>query len=208
MSRRPATARAHRPDRRPPAGDEGRRQLRQEMLQEVLSLPVPAFDRLLARLLEACGYEGVQVLGEARGGADLAACTRSGLSCTRTLVQAKQYAEPVSRRFVDELRGAMLRMHAQQGLLLTTSTFYGPALAAAGKAGLLPVRLVQGEELLDLLVRHGLGVRALGGGRLALDQEFFGRLADLARRDLAPEFKRLSCRRCGSLRGPRQAPLP
>lgn len=178
MSRRPATARPACPVRSSQGCLALRQALRHQLREEILALPVPAFDRLIARLLQACGYQGVQVLGEAQSGGDLVACTSSGLSSTLTLVQAKQYVAPVSRRFVDELRGAMLRRGASQGLLLTTSAFYSPARTAAETACPLPVRLVEGEELLDLLLGHGLGVRPTPGGSLALDRGFFDRLME------------------------------
>jgi restriction endonuclease Mrr len=157
-----------------------REQLRQQLLEQLLTLPVPAFGHLIAHLLRACGYEEVQVLagmsGGTQAGADLSASTSSGLSRSVTLVQAKQYRAPVSRRFVDELRGAMLRTGASQGLLLTTSTFYLPARRAVWKPCPLPVRLVDGRDLLDLLLKHGLGVTASATGRIKLDRRYFGRL--------------------------------
>lgn len=170
MSRRPATSLSsglylHRL--------QGHQEVREQLRQELLALPVSAFDRLVARLLLGCGYVAVQVLAEAQGGADLLASSSGGLGSTRTLVQAKQYRAPVSRRFVDELRGAMLRHQASQGLLITTSTFFGPAHRAAALACALPVRLVEGEELLGLLMAKGLGVRASHMGRPTLDPKFF-----------------------------------
>ena len=153
---------------------ETRSQLREQLIQ----LSPCAFEQLIARLLEACGYGRVQSLDASSGelpqslgfgrraaqtgGADLRALSPNGLGRVMTLVQVKQYRTPVSRRFVDELRGAMLRTGAQQGLLLTTSSFYGPAYTAVyeeGAEGIAPVRLVDGEELLNLLIKHRLGVQ-------------------------------------------------
>jgi hypothetical protein len=113
-----------------PAQDSVREQLREQLL----ALPVPAFEHLMARLLGLCGYAEVQVLAGSQGGADLSAATSGGLSRSVTLVQAKQYRSPVSRRFVDELRGAMLRTGAQQGVLLTTSTSSDQLTAPCGRA--------------------------------------------------------------------------
>lgn len=155
-----------------PAQDSVREQLREQLL----ALPVPAFEHLMARLLGLCGYAEVQVLAGSQGGADLSAATSGGLSRSVTLVQAKQYRSPVSRRFVDELRGAMLRTGAQQGVLLTTSTFFGPAYRAVRKGCPLPVRLVDGAEMIGLLCAHGLGVRLSAQGRARIDCEFFTQL--------------------------------
>lgn len=150
--------------------------LREQLREQLLSLPVPAFEHLMARLLRLCGYAEVQVLAGSQGGADLSAVTSSGMSQTLTLVQAKQYRSPVSRRFVDELRGAMLRTGAQQGVLLTTSTFFGPAYRAVWQGCPLPVRMVDGAEMIDLLHAHALGVTTSASGRAELDREFFAQL--------------------------------
>lgn len=171
--------------------DKARSQLREQLLQ----LSPTAFEQLTARLLEACGYGRVQLLNASSGalpqslgfgrraaqigGADLRALSPNGLSQTMTLVQVKQYRSPVSRRFVDELRGAMLRTGAQKGLLLTTSSFYAPAYAAVreeGAEGIAPVRLVNGEELLNLLIKHHLGVRESDSVHPQVDLDFFEHL--------------------------------
>ena len=116
--------------------------------------------------------------GMVRGGVDFSATSQQGLSSGLTLVQAKQYRIPVSRRFVDELRGAMLRSGAQHGLLITTSTFYGPALQAVAFPSAWPVRLIEGSELLDQLFEHRLGVRQTVAGRWRLDRGFLERLSN------------------------------
>ncbi len=168
---------------------------RSQLREQLLHLSPSAFEQLIARLLEACGYGRVQLLsassgelpqslGFARraaltGGADLRALSSNGLSRVMTLVQVKQYRTPVSRRFVDELRGAMLRTGAQQGLLLTTSSFYGPAYTAVhgeGAEGIAPVRLVDGEELLNLLLKHRLGVQEDDSVHPQVDFDLFERL--------------------------------
>lgn len=150
--------------------------LREQLQEQLQTLPVAAFEHLIAQLLRRSGYAEVQVLGGSQGGADLSASTPSGLSQAVTLVQAKQYRAPVSRRFVDELRGAMLRTGAQQGVLLTTSTFYLPAYRAVWKAGPFPVRLVDGAKLIDLLLTHHLGVMPSARGHLKLDRAYFARI--------------------------------
>ena len=156
-------------DRKPDA-------VRERLREQIMTLPVPAFEHLIARLLSSCGYAEVQVLAGSQGGADISASSSNGLSRAVTLVQAKQYRRPVSRRFVDELRGAMLRTGAQQGILLTTSTFYVPTYRAVWKECPLPVRLVDGAEVLDLLISHRLGVNTSIRGRVKLDRKYFEQL--------------------------------
>jgi len=78
-----------------------------------------------------------------------------------TAVQLKQYREVVPRRFVDELRGAMLRQRADQGLLIATSTFSALAVEAARDPALPAIHLIDGVRLIEMLLDHQLGVRVI-----------------------------------------------
>lgn len=172
-----------------------RQRVREKLLEVLVTLDISQFERCIALLLHALEYDGVKIMRSpdlkrhshkgrnAHGGFDLAACSSSFSSCL-TLIQVKQYRRPVSRRFVDELRGAMLRHGAQQGLLITTSTFPTNAQFSAHENQLLRIRLIDGEQLVDLLFQHHLGVRykertnKSGKSRFVwrLDRKFFRNL--------------------------------
>src|SRR5690242_7335825 len=101
------------------------RMTHQQLRNRLLTLPFPEYARCLAHLLTKLGYEDVRLMGathargrNAHGGFDLQATAQHGLTRSLLLSQVKQYRQPVPRSFVDELRGAMLRQGAQQGLLL------------------------------------------------------------------------------------------
>ena len=136
------------------------------LCSHLLELSFPEFAHSLACLLARMGYKDVQLMGvtggrgrNAYGGFDLQATARHGLTRSLLLAQVKQYRHPVPRSFVDELRGAMLRHGAQQGLLITTSAFSPAARDAAASAQhILPLRLVEGRELAGLLQEHGIPV--------------------------------------------------
>ncbi len=77
----------------------------------------------------------------------------------------------------------MLRQGAQQGLLITTSTFPANARMSAQENALLPILLIDGEHLLDLFFRYSVGVKCKRGkhGLLwRIDGKFF--------HDLLPEL--------------------
>ena len=95
------------------------------------------------------------------GGLDIEASLDVGLGRSRVIAQVKQYDRPVPRAFVDELRGAMVRHGAQQGLLFTSATFSHAARdAAAMGAYAMPIRLVDGGELSRLLKAKEVPIRA------------------------------------------------
>ena len=142
--------------------------------QRLLALEFPAFARCVCRLLEALGYEEARLAGRREwkgynqpggGGYDLEAQLPGGLAPRRVVAQIKQYGDlTVHQRSVDELRGACLRVGAAEGLLVTTSAFSDVVRRSASAPNTpallaVPVRLVDGEELVGLLIRHRLGVK-------------------------------------------------
>ena len=159
--------------------------------QRLLALEYPAFARCLCVLLEALGYEEARPAGRQEwkgynrpggGGYDLEAILPGGLAPRPIVAQIKQFdGLNVHQRTVDELRGACLRRGAAEAILITTSGFSNVVLrhaldADAAVAPVAPVRLIDGKELLGLLIRHRLGVRERLHGelsRLELDEGFF-----------------------------------
>ena len=132
-----------------------------EEIARLLELPFPVFAQTVARLLETLGYANVQTMKamhgqgkgrNAHGGYDLRMYLPTRLTRGLVIAQVKQYRETVPRSFVDELRGAMLRLGASQGLLVTTGAFSASAIEAAQSAQhAAPVRLMDGSELARLL---------------------------------------------------------
>jgi hypothetical protein len=153
---------------------DGTTPLAGRLRRRLLALDYPAFARCVCILLEALGYEAARPAGRQEwkgynrpggGGYDLEALLPGGVAPRRVVAQIKQYdALAVHQRSVDELRGACLRAGATEALLVTTSAFsevvrrHALAPDPLG-ASVAPVRLIDGEELLALLIRHGVGVR-------------------------------------------------
>jgi membrane-bound metal-dependent hydrolase YbcI (DUF457 family) len=149
-------------------------------------MPFAGFERLMRDLLWRAGYTNVRLTGRthkrgrtSKGGVDMMAQTQTELSSCLTAVQIKQYRRVVSRRFVHELRGVMLGIGAEQGLLLTLSAFSMVAHAAAQEVDLAPITLIEGEEVLDLLFAYRLGV-VERKGRWRLDATYLDTERDTA----------------------------
>lgn len=161
--------------------------LENQLLERLLALPFHAFAGCLCDLLSAMGYERVTLLGRTQtrqftrhGGRDMEAYTHTGVTCARLVLQAKQYRRPVSRRFIDELRGTVLRLGARQGLLITTSTFSAVARKAA-ETSVAPVQLLDGETLVRLMIKYRIGVAVPpgpDGQNVCLDEAYFSRLRE------------------------------
>ncbi len=168
--------------------DDNDQEFALELDAQLQRLSVRSYERLIAHLLRASGYEDVKILRDHRvkrrshkgrtkhGGVDITAKIKAEFGVTTVLVQVKQYKRPVSRRFVDELRGALLRTQARQGLLITTSHFAPGARKAALEDHIGPVHLIDGTHLRDLLINYRLGVKRDKRGGWRLHPRFFRRL--------------------------------
>ena len=171
-----------------------------QLRQRLLALEYPAFARCLCVLLEAFGYEEARPAGRQEwkgynrpggGGYDLEAVLPGGLAPRLAVAQIKQFdGLNVHQRSVDELRGACLRRGGAEAVLITTSAFSQVVLKRAAELGasgtlVAPVRLIDGKELLGLLIRHRLGVREIdvrerahgGAYRLEIDEAFFQKMS-------------------------------
>ena len=162
--------------------------LADSLLRHVGALSITAYEELISQLLRAIGYEQVCALRDPKrkrrshkgrnshGGVDIIAQSQNGLASDAVLVQVKQYERPVSRRFVDELRGALLRTQSRHALLITTSRFSPAALKAAQEDHIAPVHLMDGNRLCDLLIQHHIGVWHDRHNQFQIDSGFFRRL--------------------------------
>ena len=160
-------------------------QITQTLREELFSLSFHAYEECLRQLLVSLGYADVKLMGcragtrkTTHGGLDVQAYTEVGLTRLSIVAQVKQYREPVPRRFVDELRGAMLRAGAGQGILITTSTFSQAAKKAVAVDRTAPIRLIEGEELVSLLIQNRICAMTDSENGFTIDISAFERLRE------------------------------
>ncbi len=141
------------------------RQVRGALKEQLLVLSFHAFEETVKELLTRLGYADARLLGRTQwrqftrhGGTDMEAFVKVGVSEGQVVLQVKQYQRPVSRRFIDELGGVILRSGAREGIVITTSDFSKVARTSAQMQPIAPIRLINGEELVDLLIKYRLGV--------------------------------------------------
>ena len=121
----------------------------------ILELDASEFEDLAKALLEALGFEetavtkpsedhGVDVIGE---------LNIANLAKVKLFVQAKRYKSgKVKEKAVKDLRKVIPM--GEQGAVITTSDFDSKARDAASEAGFPPIGLINGRQLVDLLVQH------------------------------------------------------
>jgi restriction system protein len=140
-------------------------------LRSVLAEMNPeGFEHLIALLLGTLGFEDVGVTKySGDGGIDVrATLTVGGVTDVKTAVQVKRWANNVSGRTVRELRGG-LGPH-ERGLIITLSDFTSDARLEAAASDRTPITLVNGDELLALLVENDIGVATRTMSILELDE--------------------------------------
>ncbi|MDT0467567.1 restriction endonuclease [Streptomyces gibsoniae] len=112
-----------------------------------------AFESLVADLFRAMGMQAVTTQRSNDGGVDVDALDPTPIRGGKIIVQVKRYRNTVPPTAVRDLYGTVQDVGANKGVLVTTSGFGpGSRTFARGK----PLELISGDELVDLLRRHGL----------------------------------------------------
>jgi restriction system protein len=124
------------------------------VLEQVLELDDKEFEILVGHLLTALGFEGSEVTGKTGdGGVDaIGELNVANLAKVKVFVQAKRYKLGSKVNAVRQLRQAI--PFGGQGAFITTADFQTAAADMALEAGFPRIGLVNGRQLVDLLVEH------------------------------------------------------
>ena len=130
--------------------------IRRELEDQLQAMHPEDFEGLIERLLVALGFEEVSVTSYSNdGGIDVRGTLVVGeVIRTQMAVQVKKQQANVRRPTVQQVRGS-LGSH-EQGLIITTSDYSSGAYDEAQRADAVPVGLMNGEQLVKLLVEHGI----------------------------------------------------
>lgn len=126
------------------------------VLEQVLRLDDKEFEVLITHLLTALGFEGSEHSGRSGdGGVDATGMLNvANLAKVKVFVQAKRYklGSRISAGVVRQLRQAI--PFGGQGAFITTADFQSAAAEVALEPGFPRIGLVNGRQLVDLLVEH------------------------------------------------------
>lgn len=142
------------------------------LLRDLLGKMDPyRFEHLIRDLLEAMGYEDVEVTKECGDmGVDVIGTVQFGITTLKEVVQVKRHQGNISRPVLDQLRGALPYHAAIRGTLITIGEFSKGCSEAALFPGAAPITLIDGDKLLDLLIEHCIGVRKQQTTLLEIDE--------------------------------------
>lgn len=128
----------------------------QVVLEQILQLDATEFELLITCLLTALGFEGSEHTGKTGdGGVDATGeLNVANLVKVKVFVQAKRYkpGAKISANTVKQLRQAI--PIGGQGAFITTADFHKDAHNAALASGFPRIGLINGGQLVDLLVEH------------------------------------------------------
>lgn len=130
-----------------------------ELLNEVRAMDPKAFEFLCQRLLREAGFEKVEVTGRSGdGGIDGKGIMKiGGMLSFHVVFQCKRYAGSVPSKEIRDFRGAMSG-RSDKGLFITTGRFTPDASGEAQRDGAVPIDLIDGDQLSDLMLELGIGV--------------------------------------------------
>ena len=126
------------------------------VLDQLLELDAKEFEILVGHLLTALGFEGSKVTGKTGdGGVDATGeLNVANLAKVKLFVQAKRYKQgsKIAANVVKQLRQAIPR--DGQGAFITTADYQPAAHEVALDPNFPRIGLVNGRQLVDLLVEH------------------------------------------------------
>lgn len=147
---------------------------RKKLLEKVKTITPADFEKLITTLLSLMGFSSTERTPiSSDHGVDVRGILEVHESINiRLAVQAKRWEQSVQAPVVRELRGSLRT--DERGLIVTTSTFSDGAKKEASRTDAhAPIDLINGKQLVDLLVAYNLGVSKNRYQLLELTDSFF-----------------------------------
>ena len=155
--------------------------LSSQLMAEVMKLTPSQFEALVVKLLLAMGYgDGIDDAGKVTnltndGGID-GVIKEDKLGFNNIYIQAKQWAlnQTVGRPEIQKFVGALTGKQAQKGLFITTAKYSSEAIEYAGNLLGTKVVLINGVDLMKLMINHNIGVSIVHSYEVKrIDSDFF-----------------------------------
>jgi restriction system protein len=143
------------------------------LLECLLKMKPPAFERLCQKILKDSGFIKVEVTGRSGdGGIDGIGVLRLNLLSFHVFFQCKRWKGSVRASVFRDFRGALVG-RADKGLVMTTGTCSTDARREATRDGAPAIDLVDGETLCELLKGLKIGVSIQKVEHVLVEQQVF-----------------------------------
>jgi restriction endonuclease Mrr len=137
------------------------KKVRQDLRKHLLGMPPQKFEELIRSLLEEMGFEETEATQFVNDkGIDVRGILKTNqLTAMKVVIQAKRWTNNVGSVPVRNLRGSLRMVDGEQGIIVTPSDFTPDAKAEAQSEGKMPITLINGNQLIDLLFQYKVGVK-------------------------------------------------
>jgi len=151
-------------------------QVKKALLKRLHQMNPEKFESLVKLLLDEMGLGETSVTDYSGDkGVDVRGILNAdNLSRINVAVQAKRWKKNVGSKTVRELRGS-LKVN-EHGIVITPSDFTPSARMEAEEAGKSPISLINGEQLIELLIDFNVGVAVEEYKVPSLDEEFWSEI--------------------------------
>lgn len=133
---------------------------KETILKQVKKISPENFEYFTKNLLEAYGFEDVEVTSYSKdGGIDGYGQLKVGLGLITVAFQCKRYTKQAVRtKEVQEFRGS-IQGKCEQGLFFTTSNFTSDCKVLMFQSGAVPIIMIDGEGIVDIMIEKNFGVQ-------------------------------------------------
>lgn len=138
-----------------------RKKSKAEILAYLRQITPQEFEEFSEHFLTRYGFNKMQVSSLSRdGGIDVKGALKIGIAEMRVAAQCKRYAahKKVGRPDISQFRGDVTGEY-EQGIFITTSSFTKEAMAISFKPGCVPIVLIDGEQLAEIMIEKGIGIQ-------------------------------------------------
>jgi restriction system protein len=135
--------------------------LKNSILSQLLSIDPSEFEEFCKKLLHFYGFKNLEVTRKTRdGGIDGFGELKIGIATMTVAFECKRWSGTVGRPKVSQFRGDIQGKY-QQGIFFTTSSFSKEAKDSSLQIGAVPIILIDGESILDIMFDKEFGVEKI-----------------------------------------------
>jgi restriction system protein len=149
--------------------------LKKELLAKLKSVDPVQFERIVLILMEKMNYGVGSMTPTSHDGGIDGIIDEDELGLEKIYLQAKRYSDnKVNEKEMQNFAGALGCSPVRKGVFITTSYFDERAKRKADSIQGKVIRLVDGEELTRLMIKHNIGVQTKTKIEIKkLDEDFF-----------------------------------
>lgn len=149
--------------------------LRRDLRKHLHNISPEKFEELIRLLLVEMGFEETVITPfQNDQGVDVRGVLHTNsLTTIKVAVQAKKWVNNVTAPIIRNLRGSLNAADGEQGIIITPSDFSSGAKLEAQISGRTPISLINGNQLVELLIQYKLGIKIEEYFVLSIDTDYW-----------------------------------